>query len=128
MDINDAWLNNPYLLSNPMWDEPLAADDNYEYDILNQPKEVEWNPIKTCKCLDCDYDIKNELSKIKADIEGINNNIVTLCNVIKELKLELPKKRNHEEMADFNRLYSRGPYKKRNVRDKHGRIIDVNNL
>lgn len=128
MDINDAWLNNPYLSSNPIWDPPISRDNDYEHNVLNPIKEVPWNPIKSCKCDDCDYDVKIELSKIKTDIEGINNNILTLCNVIKELKLELPKKRKHEEMVDYNRLYSRGPYKKRNVRDKHGHIIDVNNL
>ena len=132
MDINDAWLNNPYLSSNPIWEPPLFQVDNYEHNILNPEKDIEWDPDKTCKCLDCDYEIKNKLSKIKTEMDnmnsnivGINNNIVSLCNVIKELKLDLPKKRNHEEMVDYNRLYIRGPYKKRRVQDKNGHFVNL---
>lgn len=125
MDINDAWLNNPYMSSNPIWDPPISRDNDYEHSILNSVKEVEWKPIKTCKCQDCDYDIKKDLDKVKDEIEGINKNIGSLCEILKQIKLDLPQKRIHNEMIDHNRIYKRGPYKKRFVHDKHGRIVDI---
>ena len=125
MDINDAWLNNPYLSSNPIWDPPISRDNDYEHSILNPMKEVEWKPIKTCKCQDCDYDIKKDMDNIKNDIEGINKNIGSLCEILKQIKLDLPQKRSHNEMIDHNRIYKRGPYKKRFVHDKHGNIVDI---
>ena len=125
MDINDAWLNNPYLSSNPIWNPPISRDNDYEHSILNPMKEVEWKPIKTCKCQDCDYDIKKDMDNIKNDIEGINKNIGSLCEILKQIKLDLPQKRNHDEMIDHNRIYKRGPYKKRFVHDKHGNIVDI---
>jgi hypothetical protein len=125
MDINDAWLNNPYLSSNSMWDPPITRDNDYEHNILNPIKEIEWNPIKTCKCQDCDYDVKKEMDKMKKEIEGINNNILGVCEILKQIKLDVQQKRSSDDVVDHNRLYKRGPYKKRFVLDKYGNMVDI---
>jgi hypothetical protein len=127
MDINDAWLNNPYLISKPTWELPVPPDNDndYEHHVLNPMKEFEWNPIKTCKCEDCDYDVQKDMDKIKKEIEGINNNIIGLCDILKQIKLDIQNKRSTDDIVDHNRLYKRGPYKKRFVYDKNGNMVDI---
>ena len=135
MDINDQWLSNPYMMSNPYFIgddeyEKLLLNPNLDYDIKdnNDDDIILKNNIFTPLKDDTKKEIeglKETINTLNMNMDTINNNLLFLSQKLEDMKLELPQKRTYDIMKGPK--YNRGPYKKprRLVWDDHGNLVDI---
>lgn len=128
MDINDQWLSNPYMMSNPYF----IGDDEYEKLLLNPILDDDdvilknniFTPLKDDTKKEIN-DLKETINTLNMNMDTINNNLSFLSQKLENMKLELPQKRTYDTMKGPK--YNRGPYKKprRLVWDDHGHLVDI---